>query len=425
LQYVYQQPELEREIAEAATAETLEAALSKVLKLNQGFREPEIYGRQLFAGGFDRLVPEIAAKLNLEDMPGAKSNANPCIVATRFYGAGGHSQVAMDIQRRFPDRGVSIVLTNLYVDARYQDLLRQPRLRSTLNERAHVLLRSRTIVERILELYMILSAVRPSRIFLMGHHMDIVSVVGCWPFRDVVEFVHHADHMPSIGATVPFSSHVDLTWTCHQACRDAGLEPTYSGMTAPGAQAVRPAPAAGAPLRIATSGSPNKFAGRGRFTWHDYAIAALKRPETELVHIGHVEDGFEAATAAALQAAGVDPARYVFAGWARSLGEELVARKADVYLSSYPETGSKANLEAVVAHLPVIVPLDADAPPLIRYSLPLEHWLPVATPDEMPDALDRAVALAAWMREPAELARLDCELDRFDAYVAMRPLLDA
>ncbi|MCR5876173.1 hypothetical protein LRS10_19705 [Phenylobacterium sp. J426] len=52
------------------------------------------------------------------------------------------------------------------------------------------------------------------------------------------------------------------------------------------------------------------------------------------MHIGRVAEGLEAAKAAALQEAGIDPARYVFAGWARSLGEERVARKADVYLSS-------------------------------------------------------------------------------------------
>ncbi|MCR5876174.1 hypothetical protein LRS10_19710 [Phenylobacterium sp. J426] len=76
----------------------------------------------------------------------------------------------------------------------------------------------------------------------------------------------------------------------------------------------------------------------------------------------------------------------------------------------------------MAAHLPVIVPLDDDAPPLIRYSLPLDHWLPVSGPDEVAAALDRAVDLAARMRAPDELARLDRELARFDAYVAMRPL---
>lgn len=423
MKYVYEQATLERELDAATTEETLEAALRNIGVLSRTFRDPKIYGRRLFSTGLDALVPKVARRLNLRDVTLAKSNDNVCIVGTEFFRTGGHSRVALDIIERFPQERRPVVFgTKIYSNYSYTSLLQHPELNSGMGERASVGLTSPTLVGKIVELYMILLVMRPTRIFLMAHPMDLVAVLATWPFRSIVDFLHHADHVPSIGATLPFSSHVDVTYTCHLACREAGFDAIYSGMSARRAEAPASERHEGKSLRIATCGSSHKYEGARRYRWLDYAVAALNAPGSELIHIGPTKPEFEAEIRNALASAGIAPERYVFAGWAASLGEELVKREVDVYLSSFPETGGKANLEAMGVGVPVIIPMGADMPPLTRFNLPLNHWLEIDRPDELAEALDKARALSRAMREPAEVARLEAELSRFDDYVALRPV---
>ena len=420
MRYVYEQPDLERELNAARTEQALEAALQKVIALNRTFRDPGVYGRRLFARGLDALIPALARRLKLEDVPGAKSNDNACIIGTEFYPTGGHTRVAMDIMERFPQGNRPVLMgTGIYASPQsYTSLLNDPKLSAGKGERAVVALMSPTLVGKIIEQYMILKAMRPTRIFLMAHHMDIVAAIAAWPFRDVVEFMHHADHMPAIGVTLPFSAHVDLTYTCHLACREAGIDAIYSGMSAARADASAGARDAGQPLRIATCGGPNKYSGVRGYAWRDYAVAALQVPGTEVIHIGPTTPEQENEIRDALATAGIATDRYVFAGLAPSLGAELVKRQADIYLSSFPETGGKANLEAMGVGLPVIVPIGADLPPLTRFSLPLPHYLGIDRPDELAGAIDRALELRRAMREPDQTHLLEQELKRFDDYVA-------
>jgi hypothetical protein len=285
-------------------------------------------------------------------------------------------------------------------------------------EDALVLLSSDSMLERVVEAYMILAAMRPSRIILMSHPMDITAVLAAWPFRDVVDFIHHSDHVPGLGATMPFSAHVDLTYTCHLACKEAGLDPLYAAMTAPSAEPAKSlTPKRG--LRIATCGSIHKFRGKGRYRWADYVVAALQEPGSELIHIGKTDEAFLNEMRATLAAASIPLERYVLADFQPNLPSELAKWEADVYLSSYPEPGAKANLEAMMAGVPTIVPIDSDLPPLVRYRMPLPHWLPVESPDQLAPAIAEVRRQAAAMGD-AERATLAREAGRFDDFVALR-----
>lgn len=422
MRFLYQKPELEQELAAATAVEDIEKAFAKVIDLPGDFRTPEVYGRALFAKGLDTLIPRLARRLKLKDAPrAAKSNDNVCILTTRIYQTGGHSRVAADLIERLQPAGAVVMMTDVYRHLRHWQLFSQPGNQSFLKERACVLLSSPMLVERVLEAYMILEAMRPSRIILMSHPMDIVAAIAAWPFRDVVEFVHHGDHVPSLGATLPFSAHVDVTYTCHLACREAGLNPAYAGMATSAVETAPPRSAAPG-LRIATCGSIHKYRGAGRHVWTDYAVAALRRPDSELIHIGATDEAFQNEVRQALAAAAIPAERYVFAGYQPSLPAELAKRGADVYLSSYPETGGKANLEAMMAGVPAIVPIERGLPPLVEFRLPLPRWIPVAEPADLPGALTRAKAVGETLHTPEQAAALAREIGRFDDYAAGRPV---
>lgn len=419
MRFIYRNAELERELDQASTVQAMEAAFEKITRIPEQFRTPEIYGRTLFARGLDALIPRVADRLRLVDRPApAKSNDRVCILATRFHPTGGHTRVAQDVIERLQPAGASVVLTDLFRELRYLPLFNQPTHQTFMKENALVLLSADSMLERIVEAYMVLAAMRPSRIILMSHPMDIVAVVAAWPFRDVVEFLHHSDHVPALGATVPFSAHVDLTYTCHLACKEAGLDPLYAGMTAPkAAPATSPTPKRG--LRLATCGSIHKYRGKGRYRWADYVVAALQAPDSELIHIGSTDEAFQNELRDALAAASISLDRYVLAGFQPNLPSELAKWQADVYLSSYPEPGAKANLEAMMAGVPTVVPIDSDLPPLVRYRMPLPHWQPVESPDQLAPAIAEVRRQAAAMGD-AERATLAREAGRFDDFVAGR-----
>lgn len=415
MKYVYENPELVRAVQAAGTTDEIRTCLKKLADLKEAWKAPAAYGHQLFAPSIDALIPQLAEKLKLRDVPLGKSNERVCIVGTRFWPKGGAGRVTMDIVERFAGQA-TVIQTVIEGDLRQLNMAAQPELR-TGAERSTILLSSGSLLERVIELYMILSAIQPTRIFLMPYWADVVAVLGCWPFRSVVEFLHAADHTPSIGATLPFSGHYDLTYTCHQACREAGVTSGYVGMSAELATTNSTSPRPdGRPIRIGTCGSAVKYRGEAGFRWTDIAVAALSRPDTEIYHMGQLFDQ-EREIVEALRAAGIDPARYRFLGFVPHMGRELIKQEIDVYLSSYPEAGGKANLEAMAAHLPIILPQHADTAPLLRFSLPLRRWIEVQDPDQIPAAIDAALALKPSLATPEARAEVARELATFADYL--------
>ena len=82
-----------------------------------------------------------------------------------FYGTGGHSRVAADIITRLGERQKPVLInTDVYKERAYRMLLNDANNNSGLGERACLRLSAETNVEKAIELYMMLTAIRPSRI---------------------------------------------------------------------------------------------------------------------------------------------------------------------------------------------------------------------------------------------------------------------
>lgn len=417
---MFSRPEAEAELAGARTIETLEAALRRVIELRRELKAPDLYGRALEAPALDALVPRMATRLQLKDVPGVRSNDNVCLLATAVYGTGGHTRVVADFMKGMPEgRKPVLVMSDVYDEMQYRTLLNDRNNNSGLGERAVIISTGKTLIDRALQLYMSLAAMRPTRIVLLCHPMDIVALTVAWPFRDIVEFVHHSDHFPAIGVGLPWADHVDLTYTCHKACHERSSASLYAGMSAvvgdPAEHKSNPKR-----LRFASCGSLHKFTGVMGQGWADYVSAALRRPGSEFFHIGPTTPEFETAMRGVLQKNGIDPARYHFNGFAPSLPAELAKLGIDIYLSSFPEPGGKANLEAMAAGVPVIVATSPTAPPLTRFSLPLSRYIGISHPKEMAQAIDKALLARKTFSKPEKVEELNRELGRFDAFIEGR-----
>lgn len=416
MHFSYENPDLERALSQARSLDELESALRSLGGLwPSSFLAPEAVGRQMLSPRLDALVPSVASALNLKDIQLGKSNENICIIATELYDTGGHSRVVSDITKIIGREKTILILTDIYGARGYAqpiNLRSDPRF----EVRSVMALSANSLAERIIELYMLLAAIRPSRIFLVAHHMDMVATAAAWPFRSIVEYLHHADHQPTLGATLPFSVHADLTYTCHGVCREAGVDPTYVGMTVPKTSHRTPSKRKEHP-RIATCGRADKYQHQARYRWADFVISALRDNQAEFVHIGPWDEAFAADVHDPMAQAGLDPQRYRFLGPNPDLGGTLVAEDIDAYISSYPLSGGRANLEVIAAGLVPIVPISPDLPRLLQFNLPLPYWLPITTPEQLPAALAQSMELGEKLTSPQGQSAITAEFERFERYV--------
>lgn len=419
--FEFETPGVTAEILAARTAEALDPILTKLTKSASALGAPTVRGHKLFVKGLDDTIPHIARTLRLDDREGQKSNDNVCVIATQLYGVGGHSKVVADITRLIGGEKVSLILTDLYGNIAYRRLIGQDLAALGYHCRTLLALKAPSVLDRTVELYRVLCAIRPTRIFLLHHHMDVCAVAATYPFRDVTEFVHHADHLPSLGATVAYSAHADLTYTCYLACREAGLPATYVAMTLPDLDTTPREAKAPGRLRLATCGSLGKYRNEGRESlrrWTDWVVPALQIEGAEIVHIGPWDEALRDDIHGALTAAGLDPGRYVFLGPAPSLQAALLEQQVDIYLGSYPEVGARAILEAMAVRIPAIVPIETELGPLLTYGSPVPGWAAVHHPDELAAAIAAAAGRAAKMADPAFGDLLAEEMARFETYVA-------
>lgn len=425
LPFEFETPGLTAEILAARTPEALDPILTKLSKSMPALGAPSVRGHRLFVKGLDDAIPHIARTLQLDDRQGEKSNDNVCVIATQLYGVGGHSKVVADITRLIGGEKVSLILTDLYGNISYRRLIGEDMEARGYHCRALLALKAPSVLDRTVELYRVLCAIKPTRIFLLHHHMDVCAVAAAYPFRDVAEFIHHADHLPCLGATVGYSAHVDLTYTCHPICAAAGLNPIYSGMTLPGLSIPQPAEKTDGALVFGTCGNISKYKREGRssrYRWVDWVIPILRTPNSTFIHIGPTDAALEQEVRQGLADAALDPQRYVFLGPTPNLQAALVANQVDVYVSSYPEGGGRATLEALAAGVPAIAPSEAEMGPLVQFSSPLSGWALVYDPAQLPAAITDAVGRRDAMRGASYRSTVQAELERFEQYVAGRPL---
>jgi GT2 family glycosyltransferase len=305
----------------------------------------------------DALVDRIGRELAPYDSAEPPHPGSHVIVATEFYPAGGHGQLARQVEQQ---TRATVICTDLH--QRYEQRL--PSVVPIGDK--FIALKERSLVDRVRALRTLLLALRPENVWLLAHHHDVVAyaaVHSLFPARKL--FIHHTDHNVSLGASRRDMVHVDLdfptTGSIAAFCRSVGkvlpIVVPMSGSMDIG-QTVDVARAAAKLAAVSqrktfscvTAGTPNKF----RFD--DHAIA-LPRVLDRVFASGavhrhlHIGELPPAALSALRASAATHGVAFAHLEVSTRFAADLLADDADLFLSSFPIGGGGAVIAALACGL--------------------------------------------------------------------------
>jgi hypothetical protein len=309
----------------------------------------------------DRLCERVALAVP-EIMPAPVSHTGQgggtVIVATELAAAGGHVEVIKDLIRLGDiPQPIDLFLTNNFerIDASTQQghaaLIGVP-LGIAAGQGSG---------ERLDSTMAFLRERRPDTLVLLVHNQDatgIVAGLACGA-RKVV-FVHHGDHHLSLGVTCPSMVHVDLSNFAFCNCRQAlGLtNNVFWPLTLSSTKAHRHGGAFMAEGHAVTCcvGRPEKFDDpRYRYQYLDLLGPMLRATGGRHLHIGQLSAGQLERIGQSLASHGVDGSRFTHLPWVDSVSRALIEQGVDLYMTSFPYGGGKAQVEAMATGLPVLI----------------------------------------------------------------------
>jgi hypothetical protein len=354
------------------------------------YTQDGIKHRSLYYPEFDRQMMTLAKALSAE--PGQKRSGPPgvpMLIATELYDLGGHSRVLEEVSREMEQP--VMVLTDLF--GTYH---RNPALVEQVKKRfAHtqvvvlpdVPLWEKCRMLRTLDLHLV-----PRNTLYFCHHQDPIPFIGTLAQPGLRRhFIHHGDHNPSLGCTLPAVLHVDLIGSLHTLCTDHLGTPTKRlPLYIADRGAKRFAAVQGIDYSVVTSGHPAKFSRHGALALQELVATALATLQGRFFHIGPIDEGWLAEIRRYLKRLGHDDSRFIPLGLVPSVWDTLKEIDAAVYIGSAPVSGGRAAIEAQGCGYPALC-FNGFAPGslLADYSSYADHTLGWADPKQLADVLSR------------------------------------
>jgi hypothetical protein len=211
-----------------------------------------------------------------------------------------------------------------------------------------------------------LAQLRPCRTYLLNHHYDAAAIAAAQP--DLVGkliYIHHADHMLTLGMHLPHARHVDLHALGFYHCREH--EGVVSNVVWPvvaadqGHRVDAPFLQHGHPTTC-TSGRFGKFEFSYGFepvpylySYEQVVPLIIEASGGTHIHIGELSHLSLDNIQRGLAVAGLSSKRFVHIPYVPNLWRALLERGVDVYIGSFPHGGGRTVVEAMGAGLPLII----------------------------------------------------------------------
>jgi hypothetical protein len=321
-------------------------------------------GTQFPFPAFDRICGEIGATSAFEllaDRGRVVATPHDLVVVTEAAAPGGHTAIIRDLAD-FSTQEIVIVATNLYERA---DSGVVPVVARHQRVADVVTLRDGDLGARMRGLQAMMANSAVQRVILLCHAHDAVAIAAAAAVDDKpVLFIHHCDHTPALGCFLPHAVHVDVHNVAFEQCRmSLGLDPGYLCLTSRGgaipADAGRPRMLgrfADPVFKSVTCGHEHKL------TCFPYPISYAEVVERLIsvrggvhFHVGALSDGFVEALRDRLERARLPRDSLVVLGHVSSFQDTLEALEADLYVPTLPQSGQKAEVDAMCAGVPILV----------------------------------------------------------------------
>ncbi|MEW9617725.1 hypothetical protein AB3G45_28355 [Shinella sp. S4-D37] len=361
---------LDKRLGQLFSSGEYESLLIEVRTLFQRLRgEKSLYGKALFEPISDRWLHKLATS-GLSSLPKNLDSNTIVHLASHVYVTGGHTRVFEDIVAALPDKKHILILTSIMFDEIFRTqlpLLLHERFRR-LGVNVIFLLKS-GLIERADELRRYLEEIKPGSIFINSHHEDVVihSVVSGLSSNNV-NFLHHADHLPCLGATRSDYNHIDLTAECHRVCKTRFTpSPFMLNMAVPYSTQSVNISTGSSDIVAVTSGAYHKFQGSLRYTYPAVLEKLLAGTISTFYHIGDVPSPEQTFLREYLDTRGIHSAKLIFMGNVPSLIGALQEISPTFYLESFPVGGGKARVEVLGAGIPILRIQPDETLPLFRW----------------------------------------------------------
>ena len=391
------------------------ALLSIVHGITSHFYQPGIAEHALYYPALDRRIQQLAKRLQREmaetgaagdatrPAPVQAADAPTLLVASEVYEVGGHTRVLEELAANQPNP--ILLLTNLWGNfdeptSKKKDWLRQR------FPNAEIIVQTGKLWDKARQLATLCSRRQPARIWYLQHHQDPVAFVGTL-HADCARkiLVHHADHNPSLGCTLPGIRHVDVTESLQRTCsahlhQQADWLPLYVKDLGH-----RPflAPSPKTPFSVVTAGRAAKFSMQGPVALPNIVSSVLRAIDGRFHHIGPLDDGSRQQIRKHLINQGIDPARFVTHGEVPSLWQALKQLDAHAYLGSAPVSGGRGAIEAQGCGYPVL-PFSGFDPGSLLADFSSYADMALAWHD-LPTLVERLQALPSRLQDASDRAR--------------------
>jgi hypothetical protein len=285
-------------------------------------------------------------------------------LVTGVEGVGGHTRVLMDLAHVDPGVCKTVLVSNVKHD------LTTERVRAILHKLDPSVevevAPADGIAETLTWLQERLASLRPARSYILLHHFDSAIVAAVQPqLVGRLFYYHNCDNNMALGVHIPHATHVDFNGKGFHHCRN--IKGVVNGVFWPLVADVSvhranlPFMESGRVTTATSGGWPkfdNSFLSEQMPYLYDYKSMLpliMRATGSEHIHIGPLREELLHPIKARLASSGVNPEKFVHIPWVDNVAAELVRRKVDLYVGSFPLGGGRATIEAMGAGMPILL----------------------------------------------------------------------
>ena len=303
----------------------------------------------------DRILAKTANIIRGQQRQRQSSSGKTIILVSELYTNGGHTRITEDIVNLVPGE-VLIVITD-YTGNYANGKLALSELYERFRGVSVLTLPAGTHIAKVLSLTNVINLVSPDKLYLLLHHDDSIGYVAA--FAHNVSglksfFIHHADHNPTLGATLRYEKHLDTTKEYSQKCKELNC---YNCDTLPlyvKDKGAKTANLANGFVNFASVGSHNKFTFEGSLDHATRIINCLKFDTSRFFHIGPLSENSLKKINTALSENGMKSERFKHIHHVPSVWQAFLELDVHALIGAAPLGGGRTAIEAQGAGVPVL-----------------------------------------------------------------------